>query len=117
MPFGPFFERRTHLIQLRTMNRHRLFSIAILALAACFSLSVEAAPPKKTFAVQGEVVSATSGSPVDFASVLVTPSQLYTMTDTKGSVLSERRAGGDSHRQRAVLRHGTERHHVYSQDR
>lgn len=67
------------------MNRHRLFSIAILALASCFSLSVEAAPPKKTFAVQGEVVSATSGSPVDFASVLVTPSQLYTMTDTKGA--------------------------------
>lgn len=67
------------------MNRHRLFSIAILALAACFSFSVEAAPPKKTFAVQGEVVSATSGSPVDFASVLVTPSQLYTMTDTKGA--------------------------------
>lgn len=85
MPFGPSFERRTHLIELRTMNRHRLFSIAILALAACFSLSVEAAPPKKTFAVQGEVVSASSGSPVDFASVLVTPSQLYTMTDTKGA--------------------------------
>ncbi len=66
------------------MDKCRFISIATIAVAACFSLSVEAAAPKKTFAIQGEVVSAANGSPVDFASVLVTPSQLYTMTDEKG---------------------------------
>ena len=66
------------------MDKCRFISIATIAVAACFGLSVEAAAPKKTFAIQGEVVSAANGSPVDFASVLVTPSQLYTMTDEKG---------------------------------
>ena len=49
------------------MDKCRFISIATIAVAACFSLSVEAAAPKKTFAIQGEVVSAANSSPVDFA--------------------------------------------------
>ena len=58
--------------------------MAVIAAAACVSTSVEAAPPKKAFTINGEVVSAAGGAPVDFASVVVTPSQLYAMTDNEG---------------------------------
>ncbi len=66
------------------MSKCRLIQAAVVAAAACASLSVEAAPPKKTFTINGEVVSAAGGTPVDFASVIVTPSRLYAMTDGDG---------------------------------
>ncbi len=47
-------------------------------------LTAEAAAPKRSFSVKGEVVSASDGRPVDFASVVVSPSQLYSMTDERG---------------------------------
>ena len=66
------------------MKQCRLFSIAAIAVAVLASLSVEAAPPKKTLTINGDVVTAADGTPVDFASVLVTPSQLYATTDDYG---------------------------------
>lgn len=62
-------------------------SVVFAAAAAVFALTLEsafAAGPKKTFTINGEVVSAESGAKVDFASVLVSPSQLYAMTDKDG---------------------------------
>lgn len=59
--------------------------LIVLFITAFFCLSVAAAPPKKTFSLQGEVVSAADGAPIDFATVSLTPSQLYTTTDAKGS--------------------------------
>ena len=66
------------------MSKCRLISIALIAAATYVSTSVEAASPKKAFTINGEVVSAASGAPIDFASVVVTPSQLYAMTDNEG---------------------------------
>lgn len=64
------------------MDKCRLI---VLFITALLCLSVAAAPPKKTFSLQGEVVSAADGSPIDFATVSLTPSQLYTTTDAKGA--------------------------------
>lgn len=64
------------------MDKCRLI---VLFITALLCLSVAAAPPKKTFSLQGEVVSAADGAPIDFATVSLTPSQLYTTTDAKGS--------------------------------
>ena len=76
--------RKTLVLYRYKMKQCRLFSIAAIAVAVFTSLSVEAAPPKKTLTINGDVVSAADGTPVDFASVLVTPSQLYATTDNYG---------------------------------
>lgn len=76
--------RKTLVLYRYKMKQCRLFSIAAIAVAVFTSLSVEAAPPKKTLTINGDVVTAADGTPVDFASVLVTPSQLYAMTDNYG---------------------------------
>ena len=55
--------------------------------AAAMLLSIgtaQAAAPKRSFSVRGEVVSASDGKPIDFASVVISPSQLYSMTDEQG---------------------------------
>ncbi len=67
------------------MNKTRIVSLAVIAVIVLFSsITVEAASPKKSFSIKGEVVSASDGRPVDFASVVVMPSRLYAMTDNDG---------------------------------
>lgn len=67
------------------MKKTYIVSLAVSAVIVLLSsISVEAASPKKSFSIKGEVVSATDGKPVDFASVVVIPSRLYAMTDNDG---------------------------------
>ena len=67
------------------MKKTYIVSLAVCAVIVLLSsISVEAASPKKSFSIKGEVVSATDGKPVDFASVVVLPSRLYAMTDNDG---------------------------------
>ncbi len=59
--------------------------MAVLAVSLCLCFNVYAASPKKTITISGDIVAASDGTPVDFASILVSPSQLYSMSDKDGS--------------------------------
>ncbi len=66
------------------MNKLYVIAVAVGLAIASASISAGAATPRKTFTIKGEVVTSSGGQPVDFASVIVTPSRLYSMTDNDG---------------------------------
>lgn len=63
-------------------------SILTLATVVAFGVCINnsyAAPQKRASTVKGVVVSAADNRPIDFASIVLTPSGLYAMTDADGA--------------------------------
>lgn len=69
--------------------------LATIVAIASGLLPAEAATPKKGVTIKGEVISATDGRPIDFASVVLSPSKLYSMTDQDGRFTIEGAAAGE----------------------
>lgn len=69
--------------------------LATIVAIASGLLPAGAATPKKGVTIKGEVISATDGRPIDFASVVLSPSKLYSMTDQDGRFTIEGAAAGE----------------------
>lgn len=69
--------------------------LATIVALAYGLLPAGAATPKKGVTVKGEVISEADGKPVDFASVALSPSGLYSMTDADGRFTIEGAAAGE----------------------
>ena len=84
-----------------TQSYYRYMKVRSVILATIVALAygllpAGAATPKKGVTVKGEVISEADGKPVDFASVALSPSGLYSMTDADGRFTIEKLAAAHS---------------------